>query len=60
MCSQSYNIYRQGAMQASPLHSTPPPPLRGLSNGSHIGVKYVKVIEFWFSSMTFTLCSYTC
>ncbi|HKF37462.1 MAG TPA: hypothetical protein VKB35_11235 [Ktedonobacteraceae bacterium] len=22
-------MYRQGAMQASPLHSTPPPPLRG-------------------------------
>src|SRR5260370_12067327 len=38
MCSQSYNMYRQGAMQASPLHSTPPPPLRGLSNGSQIGI----------------------
>src|SRR5713226_7326315 len=37
-CSQSYNRYRQGAMQASPLHSTPPPPLRGLSNGSQIGI----------------------
>ncbi len=30
MCSD--NMYRQGAMQASPLHSTPPPPLRGLSS----------------------------
>src|SRR6266404_1404862 len=36
MCSQSYNMYRQGAMQASPLHSTPPPPLRGLSSTTRL------------------------
>jgi len=35
-CSQSYNMCRQGAMQASPLHSTPPPPLRGLSSTMHL------------------------
>jgi len=32
-------FYRQGAMQASPLHSTPPPPLRGLAHASQIRTK---------------------
>src|SRR5215469_3289380 len=29
MCSQSDTMYRHGAMQASPLLPSPPPPLRG-------------------------------
>jgi len=40
-------MYWQGAMQASPLHSTPPPPLRGLSNGSHIGMRGSRNRRHW-------------
>src|SRR5713226_10191831 len=32
---------------ASPLHSTPPPPLRGLSNGSHIGMRGSRNRRHW-------------
>src|SRR5258708_15047863 len=40
-------MYGQGAMQASPLHSPRPPPLRGLSNGSHIGMRGSRNRRHW-------------